>query len=56
MVEKIQKENNIYFQCEECRLLYAEKEIAEKCQAWCAEHKSCNLEIIKYAIEDSSNA
>lgn len=43
------KEN--VFQCEECKLLYTEKEIAEKCQAWCREHKSCNLEIISHAIK-----
>jgi len=33
-------------------LKYAEKEIAEKCQAWCSEHKSCNLDITKYAVKD----
>ena len=56
MVQKVQKKSGVYFQCEECGLLYAEKEMAEKCSAWCGEHKSCNLEIIKYAIEDSSDA
>lgn len=56
MVREVQKDNAVRFQCEECGLLYAEREMAEKCQAWCAEHKSCNLEITKYAIEDSSNA
>ena len=51
MVREVKKENNTYFQCEECNLLYPDKEIAEKCQAWCAEHQSCNLEIIKYAVD-----
>lgn len=29
---------------------YTEKEWAEKCEAWCKEHKSCNIEIISHAI------
>lgn len=43
------QKNRKLFQCSECGLRYAEKEIAEKCEAWCKEHKSCNLDIIKYA-------
>ncbi len=38
------------FVCSECGLSYADKEWAQKCQAWCREHKSCNLEIIKHAL------
>ncbi len=34
--------------CSECGYEYKEKEWAEKCQKWCSEHKSCNLEIIKH--------
>ena len=49
MVKEIK--NNV-FQCEECKLLYAEKEMAEKCQDWCSKHKSCNIEIISNAIEE----
>jgi len=41
---------NLY-QCEECGLFYADEETAKKCQAWCTEHRSCNLEIIKHAVE-----
>lgn len=41
------------YQCPECGFLYKEKEWAEKCEAWCKEHKSCNLEITKYAIKRS---
>lgn len=40
------------YQCPECGLKYREKEIVEKCEAWCQEHKSCNLEIIKYAVKE----
>ena len=39
------------FQCEECKLLYKEKAVAEKCQAWCKANNSCNLEITKFAVE-----
>jgi len=48
--------SNIIYRCSECGLGYKEKEIAEKCQAWCKEHKSCNLDIIKYAIKENENA
>lgn len=37
------------YECPECHLKYKEKEWAEKCEAWCREHKSCNLEIIAHA-------
>lgn len=29
---------------------YKQKEWAEKCEAWCKEHQSCNLEIIAHAV------
>ncbi|MBS3056701.1 MAG: hypothetical protein J4473_04675 [Candidatus Aenigmarchaeota archaeon] len=41
------------FQCSECSLFYKNKFLAEKCRKWCAEHKSCNLEIIKHAVKKS---
>ncbi len=53
MVKIIQKSDKTLYQCEECGLKYADKETAEKCQAWCSEHKSCNLDIIKNAVKDS---
>jgi len=36
--------------CNECGLRYSDKEWAGKCQVWCKEHKSCNLDIIKHAL------
>lgn len=42
---------NHFYKCPECGLPYEEKEWAEKCEAWCKKHKSCNLEITKYAIK-----
>lgn len=26
------------------------EQLAKECQAWCSKHKSCNLEITKYAV------
>lgn len=52
MVKEIKKNKTIYFECEECRLLYKEKVCATKCQEWCSKNKSCNLNIIKHAIKD----
>ena len=51
-----QKQNKESYQCEECGFEYAEKEWAEKCEAWCKEHKSCNIEITAHGMlpEDES--
>lgn len=56
MVHIIRNENRELYQCEECGLKHESKETAEKCQAWCKEHKSCNLDIIKYAVKENGNA
>jgi len=44
------KKDNTYF-CEICKLNYTTKELAEKCQAWCSTHESCNLSIASQSIE-----
>lgn len=51
MVQHDEKANS--YQCEECGLHYASRETAERCEAWCREHKSCNLEIIREALENA---
>ena len=51
MPRKLTEEKPKY-QCSECGLFYPTKELAERCRKWCKEHKSCNLEIIKYAVKD----
>lgn len=51
MVKEIQKADQTLFQCEECGLFYADKETAEKCEKWCRENQSCNLDIIKHAVK-----
>ncbi len=50
MVKIIQQQNKELHQCEECGFKYEDKEWAEKCEAWCREHKSCNIEITAHAI------
>ena len=51
MVKELRKGKNIVYRCEECGLLYPIKEYAEKCEEYYKKNKSCNLEIIKHAIE-----
>lgn len=48
MVSELQKEGVHQYRCEECGFVYRDKAWAEKCEAWCAEHQSCNLEIIQH--------
>lgn len=48
-MKKLDEDNQVLYQCEECSLKYVEKEWAEKCEAWCKENKSCNLDIIQHA-------
>ncbi len=52
MVRVLSYQNKKLYQCEECKLVYENKEIAEQCQVWCKEHKSCNLDLIKCAVSD----
>jgi len=51
MVKLIEKNDNKYFQCESCGFYYEGKEMADKCEAYCNEHKSCSLEITKHAVK-----
>jgi hypothetical protein len=45
------KEINNKYQCEQCKLFFKDKKTAQKCENWCKKYKSCNLDIIKEAIE-----
>jgi hypothetical protein len=54
MTKIIQKDNKELHQCEECGFRYEDKEWAEKCEAWCKEHQSCNIEITAHAIPPAS--
>ncbi len=50
MVKKIQEKEEVLYQCEECEFKYRDKDTAQKCEAWCSEHNSCNLDITKDAV------
>ncbi len=36
--------------CEECETVYGEIVWAVRCEVWCMEHRSCNLDINKHAM------
>lgn len=40
------------YRCEECGFHYEDREWAVKCEAWCRDHKSCNIEITAHAEEN----
>ena len=40
------------FVCEACGFHYEEEKMANDCEKWCKETHSCNLDIIKHAIEN----
>ncbi|MEK6844738.1 MAG: hypothetical protein AABX44_00625 [Nanoarchaeota archaeon] len=42
---------NKMYKCKECKMFYKDKILAEKCEAWCRKHHSCNMELIKYAVK-----
>ena len=50
MVKELRKDNVTLYICEACGFSYKEKEWAEKCQKWCMQHQSCNLEITRHAV------
>lgn len=58
MAKIIQKDNKELYQCKECGFQYEDKEWAEKCEAWCKEHQSCNIEITAHGMppEDTQSS
>ena len=50
MVKELLKNKSVLYICEACGFAYREKELAEKCQQWCEQYHSCNLEITQHAI------
>lgn len=51
MPKTITENNQTHYLCQDCGFKYEEKEWAEKCEAWCREHKSCNIEVVKHAVQ-----
>jgi hypothetical protein len=50
MAKELRKDDSTLYVCEACGFAYKEKEWAEKCQQWCEQHQSCNLEITQHGI------
>jgi len=48
----IKKLSSKKYVCSECGLAYKEKRWMKKCEVWCKKYKSCNLDIIDYAIKN----
>ena len=51
-MERIKGERGPLYRCSECGFHYHEETLAKRCETWCREHKSCNVEITKNAIEN----
>jgi len=51
MVKEIKKNSKKYYECEACNMYYESREMAQKCEDFCNKYKSCDLEIIKHAVE-----
>lgn len=39
------------YRCIECELHYDDEDTAKQCESWCAETKSCNINITKLSVE-----
>lgn len=52
MVKVIEQNAKKLYLCEECGFHYDSREWTEKCEAWCLEHKSCNIDITTRAEEN----
>lgn len=50
MVKEATYRGETVYLCEECGFAYRERELAERCQAFCAEHGACNLEITAHGF------
>lgn len=53
MVVEETVEDERAYRCEECGLHYRDRATAEACEAYCAEHQSCNTELMRYALESA---
>lgn len=51
MVQREETAPGTRWACEACGFAYAERAWAEKCQAWCEKHHSCNLGIVRHALQ-----
>ena len=56
MTDNLKADGKELYLCEACGFHYKEKTQAEKCDAWCKEHKTCSMEITKTSVEMNSDA
>jgi uncharacterized Zn finger protein len=47
----MKKEEEYFYVCEECGLVYRERIWAEKCKLFCSRHHACLPEIIRHAVQ-----
>jgi len=52
-MREVKNDTATLYQCEECGFHYVAKEWAEKCEAWCKEHHTCNIEVTGHAEENT---
>jgi len=52
MVGEVYYQGKKHYYCEDCKLVYAEKDWAEKCEKWCEGNESCNIEITSHSIKN----
>lgn len=50
MVKEILKRKKKCYECEECNLVYKDKEWAKKCEDYCKTYKACNIDIIRHVV------
>lgn len=55
IIKEEESNNKDLYQCKECGFHYKNKHTVEKCEAWCKEHKTCNVEITKEAEENKKD-
>lgn len=55
MIKEINKKGKRAFMCGECCIAYKDKKWAEKCEAWCKKHNSCNPKITCYSLDHSGD-
>jgi len=51
MVREIDYQGKKYYYCKYCKLVFADKTWAEKCEEWCKDNQSCNMGITKHSIK-----
>ena len=50
MVKEVEHKGKKCFKCTKCGFIYTSRGIAKICEQWCSKYNSCNLDIIKKAV------